>query len=135
MDLFETAVFTLSCGRVKTELFENADVTASIHYVSEHAHGSLGVTPGHFACLFSLYEARTSKVACSSVFGWTEIFSKTLLVWTRIIFHTDKTDISDKTDKTDNIRIFHAFPKYPDTCGRGLSLWTLLFWSKEIRVK
>ena len=42
----------LSCRLVKTELFENADVTASIHYVSEHAHGSLGITQGHFACLF-----------------------------------------------------------------------------------
>ena len=30
VDLFEKAVFLLSCGRVKTELFDNADVTASI---------------------------------------------------------------------------------------------------------
>ena len=30
VDLFENTVFLLSCGRVKTELFENADVTASI---------------------------------------------------------------------------------------------------------
>ena len=30
VDLFENAVFLLSCGRVKTELFENADITASI---------------------------------------------------------------------------------------------------------
>ena len=30
VDLFENAVFMLSCGRVKTELFKNADVTASI---------------------------------------------------------------------------------------------------------
>ena len=42
MDLFENAVFLFSCGRVKTELFENADVTASIYDVSEHALGSLG---------------------------------------------------------------------------------------------
>ena len=34
-DLFENAVFMLSCGRVKTELFENVDVTASIYCVSE----------------------------------------------------------------------------------------------------
>ena len=53
MDLFENAVFMLSCRRVKTELFENADVTASIYDVSEHAHGSLGITQGHFDCLFS----------------------------------------------------------------------------------
>ena len=54
MDLFENAVFMLSCGRVKTELFENADVTASIYDVSEHAHGSLGITQGHFDCLLSI---------------------------------------------------------------------------------
>ena len=53
MDLFENAVFMLSCGRVKTELFENADVTASIYDVPEHAHGSLGILQGHFDCLFS----------------------------------------------------------------------------------
>ena len=33
VDLFENAVFMLSFGRVKTELFENAGVTASIYYV------------------------------------------------------------------------------------------------------
>ena len=56
VDLFENAVFMLSCGRVKTELFENADVKASIYDVSEHAHGSLGTTKGHFYCLFSFVE-------------------------------------------------------------------------------
>ena len=90
MDLFENAVFTLSCGRVKTELFENADVKASIYDVSEHAHGSLGTTKGHFDCLFSFVEVRTAKFECSSVFVWTGIFSKTLLVWTRIFLKTDK---------------------------------------------
>ena len=77
MDFFENAVFMLSCGRVKKEFFANADVTASIYYVSEHAHGSLGITRGHFACLFSFIEVRTSKFYRSS---------KTLLVWTRILF-------------------------------------------------
>ena len=90
MDLFENAVFMLSCGRVKTELFENADVKASIYDVSEHAHGSLGTTKGHFDCLFSFVEVRTAKFECSSVFVWTGIFSKTLLVWTRIFLKTDK---------------------------------------------
>ena len=80
----------LSCGRVKTELFENADVQASIYNVSEHAHGSLGTTKGHFDCLFSFVEVRTAKFECSSVFVWTGIFSKTLLVWTRILLKTDK---------------------------------------------
>ena len=79
----------LSCGRVKTELFENADVKASIYDVSEHAHGSLGTTKGHFACLFFV-EVQAAKFECSSVFVWTGIFSKTLLVWTRISLKTDK---------------------------------------------
>ena len=82
VDLFENAVFMLSCGRVKTELFENADVKASIYDVSEHAHGSLGTTKGHFDCLFS--------------FLWTGIFSKTLLVWTRISLKTDRKDAFSK---------------------------------------
>ena len=73
MDLVENAAFILSCGRVKTELFENADVTASSYYISEHAHGSLGITRRHFACLFSFIEVRTSKFACSTVFVWTGI--------------------------------------------------------------
>ena len=90
MDLFENAVFMLSCGRVKTELFENADVKVSIYDVSEHAHGSLGTTKGHFDCLFSFVEVRTAKFECCSVFVWTGIFSKMLLVWTRIFLKTDK---------------------------------------------
>ena len=80
----------LSCRRVKTELFENADVKASIYDVSEHAHGSSGITQGHFDCMFSFVELRTAKFECSSVFVWTGIFSKTLLVWTRIFLKTDK---------------------------------------------
>ena len=71
MDLFENAVFMFSCGRVKTELFENADVKASIYDVPEHAHGSLGTTKGHFDCLLSLskFEQRSLRAAASSC-GW-----------------------------------------------------------------
>ena len=83
VDLFDNAVFLLSCGRVKTKLFENADVTASIYNPSEHALGSLGITRGHFVYLFLESE-------CQSVFVWTGIISKTLLVWTEIFFYTDK---------------------------------------------
>ena len=90
VDLFENAVFMLLCVRVKTELFENADVTASICDVSEHAHGSLGITQGHFDCLFPIVELRTAKFECSCVFVWTRIFSKTLPVWTRMFFYPDK---------------------------------------------
>ena len=92
VDLSENAVFLLSCGRVKTKLFENADVTVSFYDVPEHAHGSLGITQGHFDCLFSFVKVRTEELECSSVFVWTGIFSKTLLVWTRIISYTDKED-------------------------------------------
>ena len=67
MDLYDNAVFMLSCGRVKTELFENADVTASIYDVSEHAHGSLGITQGHFDCFsLSKFEQRSLNAAAFS---------------------------------------------------------------------
>ena len=71
--------FMLSCGRVKTELLENADVTVSIYNPSEHVLGSLGITQGHFVYLFSDFEYH-------SIFAWTGIISKTLLLWTRIFF-------------------------------------------------
>ena len=63
VDLIEIAVFTLSCGLVKTELFENAEITVSIYLLSEHALGSLGSLMGillvcflllRFECQFSL---------------------------------------------------------------------------------
>ena len=95
MDLFENAVFMLSFGRVKTELFENADVKASIYDVSEHAHGFLGIKQGHFDCLFSFVKVRTEEFEWS-VFVWTGIFWKTLLVWTRIFLKTDKKDAFSK---------------------------------------
>ena len=109
VDLFENAVFMLSYGRVKTELFENADV------VSEHAHGSLGTTKGHFDCLFSFVEVRTAKFECSSVFVWTGIFSKTLLVWTRIFLKTDEKRCVFK-----NIRIRVDEASYKLKCSFGL---------------
>ena len=61
-DLFENADFLFPRGRVKTELFENADVTASIYHPSEHALCSLGITRGHFVCLFSFIEVRMSNI-------------------------------------------------------------------------
>ena len=70
----------LSCGRLKTELLENSDVTASIYFISEHALGSSEITRGLFTCLFSFIEVRLSNFECSSVFVWTVIFSKTLFV-------------------------------------------------------
>ena len=86
----------LSFGRMRTGFFENANVTASIYCVSEHAHGSLGITRGHFAFLFSFIEVQRWNFACSSVFVWTEIFSKTLLVWMRIFFIQVNKDVFSK---------------------------------------
>ena len=60
MDLFENTGFMLSCGRVETELFENADVTVSIYCISEHVLGSLGIKRGNF-CL-SVFFHRSSNV-------------------------------------------------------------------------
>ena len=47
---------------MKTELFENADVTASIYHPSKHSLGSLGMTRGHFACLFSFIKVQMSNI-------------------------------------------------------------------------
>ena len=44
----------LSCGRVKTEPFKNADVTMSIYDVSEHVHGCLGTRKGILIVCFLL---------------------------------------------------------------------------------
>ena len=96
MDLYESAVFMLSCGRMKTELFENAGVTASINDVSEHAQKSLGIKQGHFDGLFSFVEVQAAKFECSNVFRWMRLFWKTLFVWTRILSYTDKEDAFSK---------------------------------------
>ena len=90
-DLFENAVFMLSYGRVKTDLFENAGVTVSIYCISEHALGS-GITLNlsvffHQSSNRQYCCYRISNIECHSVFMWTGIFSKTLLVWTRIFFY------------------------------------------------
>ena len=47
---------------MKTELFENADVTVSVYHPSKHALGSLGITRGHFDGLFSCIEVRMSNI-------------------------------------------------------------------------
>ena len=111
VDNFENAAFMLSCGQVKTELFENADVTASIYDVSEHAHGSLGITQGHFDCLFSFVKFRIAEFECSRVFVWTGIFSKTLLVWTRIFIYKDKKICVFKNIRirVDEASLIHAY--------------------------
>ena len=56
--------FLSSCGRVKTELFLNTDVTASIYLPSTQAPGSLGIT--RVVCL-PVFEFRTSH--CCRVDG------------------------------------------------------------------
>ena len=101
----------------ETELFENADVIASIYDVSEHAHGSLGITQGYFDCLFSFVKVRTAEFECSSVFVWTGIFLKTLLMWTRIFIYTDKKRCVFKNIR---IRVDEAL---------GFRLLCTFFWS------
>ena len=59
VDHFENAVFLLSCGWVKTELFGNAGVTASIYNPSVHALSDLW---GSCDDIFlSAFEVRTSQ--------------------------------------------------------------------------
>ena len=89
MDLFKIAVFMLAFERMKTELLENSAVKVSIYTPPEHALGSLGITRRPFVYLFSDFE-------CHSVFAWTGMISKTLLLLTRIYFHTDKKDVFSK---------------------------------------
>ena len=85
------------CGRVKTELFENTDVTASIYDVSEHAFGSLGITREHFACLFSSIEVRMPNIVIDYGISLSNIelrvsqrfrvdgdIFETLLLWTGV---------------------------------------------------
>ena len=70
MEIFENSVFMLSCGRAKTYLFENDDVTSLV--------------------LHSQFNKQKLFVSDSSVSVWTEIFLKTLIVWTQIFSKTDK---------------------------------------------
>ena len=68
MDLFENAVFMLSFGRVKTELFENADVKALIYDVSSMRTELWGQQKGILIVFFLLskFEQRSLNVAASS---------------------------------------------------------------------
>ena len=85
---------------MKTELLENADVTVSINYLSQHALGSLGIKRGHFVHMFSDFEYH-------SVFVWMGIILKMLLVWTRIFF----TQIKRCVFKNFRIRVDGALDK------------------------
>ena len=81
-DLFENAVSNLSCGRVKTELFEKANVIASIYHLSELKFGLWASREGIlFACF---------RISNLTAFSVEHDISKTLLVWMRILFNTEK---------------------------------------------
>ena len=113
MDLFGNAVFMLSCGRVKTELFENADVKASLCDVPEHAHGLWGSHEDTLLVCFLLskLEQRSLKVAASSC--GRGYFQKRSSCGRGYFF----------------IRIKKmCFQKDPDMCGQGLnrSGWRML---------
>ena len=79
---------------MKTELFENADFTASIYYVSEHVHGNLGIARGGL-CLFSFIEVRTSKLHVTASLCRRGSFRK-LSLSGRGYFYTDKKDAFSK---------------------------------------
>ena len=77
VNIFKKAVFLLSwCGRVKTKLFENPDVTGSIYNPSEHTLISLGITLGHVVYLFSLNTARADTSHDSLGGRKTKIFRR-----------------------------------------------------------
>ena len=121
MDLFENAVFLLSCGQVKTELFENADVTVSIYHQSEHALGSLGITRGHVACLFSFIEVLMSNI----VIEYRILLSNSEFRMAQR-FRVDG-DIFENGPRVDSDLFFKRikkmrFQKDPDTCGRSFRL-------------
>ena len=78
------------------ELFENADVTASIYDASEHAHGSLGSrTQRQFDHLISLIEVRRTKLNVAASSCRRGFFEKVPPV-DADIFYTNKKDLFSK---------------------------------------
>ena len=53
VNLCENDTLLLLFRRLKTKLFENFYVIASIHFLSDYALGTLGITRGYFICLSS----------------------------------------------------------------------------------
>ena len=111
----------MSCGRVKTELFENADVTTSIYHQSELALGSLGITRGHVACLFSRIEVLMSNIVIEYqiLLSNSEFRMSQRFCVDRDIFENGPRVDADLfcTDKKKT-----HFQKDPDTCGRGFTV-------------
>ena len=70
VEIIENSVFMLSCGRAKTYLFENDDVTSLF--------------------LHSQFNKQKFFVSDSSVSVWTEIVLKTLIVLTKCFSKTGK---------------------------------------------
>ena len=106
---------------MKTELFENADVTASIYHQSEHALGYLGITRRRVACLFSFIEVLMSNI----VIEYRILLSNSEF---RMLqrFRVDR-DIFENGPRVDADLFLYGykkmrFQKDPDTCGRGLNI-------------
>ena len=89
----------LSCGLVKTELFENADVTASIYNQSEHAHRPLGITQGHFDFLFAFVKARRTEFESKKRLREDGDFFENAPRVDADIFYTDKKDAYSKISR------------------------------------
>ena len=104
VDLFENTVFTLSRGCVKTELFENAGVTASIYNPSEHHARAF--------CL-SVFFHRSSNAEYHYRL-WNFVIKYRIVNVTA--FSCGRGSFFKRIKKC-------VFKEYLDTCGRGLSLW------------
>ena len=85
----------------------------SIYHPSEHVLGSLEITRGYFACLFSFIEARMLNIVIEYQISFrTANFElHSVFVWTRIFFYTDEKKMH--------------FQRDPDTGRRALSLFDI----------
>ena len=80
LDLVENAVFILARGRVKAELFENADVSASAVFATYQTMSSGLWGSREEICLSVFFDGiRIFSVQCSGIF-----------VWMQILFYSDK---------------------------------------------
>ena len=79
-----SAIFMMSRWLDENGAFENADVSASIYEESEHAHGYLGITQGHFDCLLSFVKVRTVEFECSSALRFVLIKSNAKKYFTSV---------------------------------------------------
>ena len=110
MDLSENAVFMLSCGRVKTELFENADISASIYTHQSMRSDLWGSRKGILIVCFLLSNFEQWSLNAEASSCGRGYFRKRFSCGRGYFYVRIK-----------KIR----FQEYPDTCGRGLTVTNL----------